>query len=226
MSLKKTTHIDGETVIYAKNLNDIQDVLLTGAVSALSYSNNVLTVTANDGTTKYTVSLGNPITNLTINNGTLTISLANGTTKTLDIGSTAFVGASYLNNVLTLTAADGDKSTVSLGNPITGVSRNKNVLTLTKADGTTTTVNLANGITGLTYANGTLTATYTDGTTGNVLTVDSSPTASSSNPVTSGGVKTAFNTLVTDLKAGTEATADYHLGFYLDENGDLCQAEE
>ena len=29
-----------------------------------------------------------------------------------------------------------------------------------------------------------------------------------------------------DLKAGTEATAFYHLGFYLDENGDLCQIEE
>lgn len=32
--------------------------------------------------------------------------------------------------------------------------------------------------------------------------------------------------VVTDIKAGTEATADYHLGFYLDENGDLCQVDE
>lgn len=28
------------------------------------------------------------------------------------------------------------------------------------------------------------------------------------------------------IKAGTEATAEWHLGFYLDENGDLCQKEE
>ena len=32
--------------------------------------------------------------------------------------------------------------------------------------------------------------------------------------------------LVTDLKAGTQATADLHLGFYLDGNGDLCQVDE
>lgn len=36
----------------------------------------------------------------------------------------------------------------------------------------------------------------------------------------------AFDGLETTLKAGTEATADYHLGFYLDENGDLCQVDE
>ncbi len=32
--------------------------------------------------------------------------------------------------------------------------------------------------------------------------------------------------LKNDLKAGTEATAIWHLGFYLDENGDLCQKED
>ena len=36
----------------------------------------------------------------------------------------------------------------------------------------------------------------------------------------------AFDSLEATLKAGTEATADYHLGFYLDENGDLCQVDE
>lgn len=35
----------------------------------------------------------------------------------------------------------------------------------------------------------------------------------------------AINTLITDIKAGTEETADYHLGFYLDANGDLWQVE-
>ena len=32
--------------------------------------------------------------------------------------------------------------------------------------------------------------------------------------------------LISDLKAGTEATADLHLGFYLDANGDLCQVDD
>ncbi len=32
--------------------------------------------------------------------------------------------------------------------------------------------------------------------------------------------------LVNALKSGREEDAGYHLGFYLDENGDLCQVEE
>lgn len=28
------------------------------------------------------------------------------------------------------------------------------------------------------------------------------------------------------IKAGTIETAEYHMGFYLDENGDLCQKED
>lgn len=32
--------------------------------------------------------------------------------------------------------------------------------------------------------------------------------------------------LRTAIKAGTIETAEWHLGFYLDENGDLCQKEE
>ena len=32
--------------------------------------------------------------------------------------------------------------------------------------------------------------------------------------------------LETRLKSGDEEDADLHLGFYLDENGDLCQVEE
>jgi hypothetical protein len=35
----------------------------------------------------------------------------------------------------------------------------------------------------------------------------------------------AINALITDIKAGTEETADYHLGFYLDSNGDLWQVD-
>ena len=38
--------------------------------------------------------------------------------------------------------------------------------------------------------------------------------------------KTEHDGLVSDLKAGTEAKADLHLGFYLDANGDLCQVED
>lgn len=32
--------------------------------------------------------------------------------------------------------------------------------------------------------------------------------------------------LETRLKSGDEEDADLHLGFYLDENGDLCQVDE
>lgn len=32
--------------------------------------------------------------------------------------------------------------------------------------------------------------------------------------------------LKTAIKAGTIETAEWHLGFYLDENGDLCQKED
>lgn len=34
------------------------------------------------------------------------------------------------------------------------------------------------------------------------------------------------NALRNTIKAGTIETAEYHLGFYLDENGDLCQKED
>lgn len=35
-----------------------------------------------------------------------------------------------------------------------------------------------------------------------------------------------FDALVSALTSGSEEDASYHLGFYLDENGDLCQVEE
>ena len=38
--------------------------------------------------------------------------------------------------------------------------------------------------------------------------------------------KAADYELKSALKSGSEADAIYHLGFYLDENGDLCQVEE
>lgn len=85
-------------------------------------------------------------------------------------------------------------------------------------------------------------------------TPDSAPTAGSQKLITSGAVKTALenhkvdvdqelnltsenpvqNKVVTvemnkkapaaDVKAGTEAQKDYHMGFYIDADGDLCQA--
>lgn len=39
-------------------------------------------------------------------------------------------------------------------------------------------------------------------------------------------LKNALTELETKLKSGDEEDADLHLGFYLDENGDLCQVEE
>ena len=37
---------------------------------------------------------------------------------------------------------------------------------------------------------------------------------------------TEIRDLMSALKSGDEEDAIYHLGFYLDENGDLCQVEE
>lgn len=37
---------------------------------------------------------------------------------------------------------------------------------------------------------------------------------------------TKVNGMETSLKSGLEADAEWHLGFYLDANGDLCQVEE
>ena len=63
------------------------------------------------------------------------------------------------------------------------------------------------------------------------LTFDNAPTQNSSNPVKSGGVYTAIQTeatartqMDTNIKAGTLAQKAYHMGFYLDADGDLCQA--
>jgi len=58
------------------------------------------------------------------------------------------------------------------------------------------------------------------------LTFDDIPTQSSNNPVKSGGVYSAVKALTDAIMAGTEETAAYHLGFYLDENGDLVQVDD
>lgn len=39
-------------------------------------------------------------------------------------------------------------------------------------------------------------------------------------------VQTAIDEVVADMKGTTEACAQFHLGFYLDENGGLCQVNE
>ena len=41
-----------------------------------------------------------------------------------------------------------------------------------------------------------------------------------------GTLKSALTELETKLKSGDEEDADLHLGFYLDENGDLCQVDD
>lgn len=63
------------------------------------------------------------------------------------------------------------------------------------------------------------------------LTFDTIPTSGSANPVTSGGVHTAIQTettaraqMDTNIKAGTQAQKAYHLGLYIDSDGDICQA--
>ena len=54
------------------------------------------------------------------------------------------------------------------------------------------------------------TEAYDDGTVGKKLTT----------------INSALASLETRLKSGAEEDAELHLGFYLDENGDLCQVEE
>lgn len=53
----------------------------------------------------------------------------------------------------------------------------------------------------------------------NVTDVEASLSASSENPVQS-------KAIVSTLQAGNQATKLYHLGFYLDSNGDLCYDAE
>ncbi len=57
------------------------------------------------------------------------------------------------------------------------------------------------------------------------LTFDDAPTQGSNNPVKSGGIYSAVKTLDDNIKAGTEEMAAYHLGFYLDGDGNVCQKE-
>lgn len=71
------------------------------------------------------------------------------------------------------------------------------------------------------------------------ITIDTALSDSSTNPVQNRVVTSAINSAngsissisgeVDDLKSaltsGTQADAIYHLGFYLDANGDLCQVE-
>ena len=51
------------------------------------------------------------------------------------------------------------------------------------------------------------------------LTVDAAMSDSSTNPVQN-------KVIGETLKAATQATATWHLGFYLDANGDLCQVDD
>lgn len=44
--------------------------------------------------------------------------------------------------------------------------------------------------------------------------------------ITDATARENLSTLDTNLKAATAATANLHLGFYLDENGDLCQVDD
>ena len=63
---------------------------------------------------------------------------------------------------------------------------------------------------------------YANGTWGNlgaVIAVDSSIDGASVNPVQNKAINAA-------MTGTAEANAKYHLGFYLDANGDLCQVDD
>ena len=59
----------------------------------------------------------------------------------------------------------------------------------------------------------------------NSLTFDNAPTANSNNPVKSGGIKAAIDNVDNNVKAGDESTNGYHLGFFIGEDGGLCQTD-
>ena len=124
--------------------------------------------------------------------------------------------------------AKGDKGdTGATGNGIqsitkTGTSGNVDTYTITYTNGQTTTFTVTNGaVSSVAGKTGAVTldandvafsesGTYDDGTVGKELS----------------NQKNAISQLVTRLKSGAEEDAELHLGFYLDENGDLCQVEE
>ena len=60
----------------------------------------------------------------------------------------------------------------------------------------------------------------------NTLTFDDAPAINSSNPVKSSGIKAAIDTVDNNVKAGDEAKKSYHLGFYIGEDGGLCQSND
>lgn len=51
------------------------------------------------------------------------------------------------------------------------------------------------------------------------ILTDSVPTSASTKPITSGGM---YN-IVNDIKSGTNPNSVYHLGLYIDSDGDICQ---
>ena len=131
------------------------------------------------------------------------------TVSTLPAGSSAT--ASYADGVLTLGIPKGDTGatgptgatgqTGATGNGIasvtkTGTSGLVDTYTITFTDGNTTTFTVTNG------EDGEVTQAQLD------------------------EVVDDLEDLKTALRSGLESDAEWHLGFYLDENGDLCQVEE
>lgn len=57
----------------------------------------------------------------------------------------------------------------------------------------------------------------------NLLTDETAAKAGLDDTATPNQFQDAF---ISAVKSGEESDADYHLGFYLDENGDLCQVDD
>ena len=136
---------------------------------------------------------GNGISSVVLNNDyTLTINFTDGTSTT----TTSIRGATGAQGPQGETGPQG-----ATGNGIstvakTGTSGLVDTYTITFTDGTTTTFTVTNG---------------SDAT----VTVDTAMSSSSTNPVQNKVIYGA-------LTSGTQANKAYHLGFYLDANGDLC----
>ena len=143
---------------------------------------------------------------------TYTVTYTDGTTTTFTVTN----------------GAKGDKGdTGATGNGIqsitkTGTSSNVDTYTITYTNGQTTTFTVTNGA--VTSVAGKTGAVVLD--SGDIEYDDTETYGSGTVGAELSDLSRQLSDLETRLKSGDEEDADLHLGFYLDENGDLCQVDE
>lgn len=189
-SFNKVTYENGVTVIYAENLNAIQD--------AIEYL-------LGNGQVDNTIIVGSPNA---VSGGAVFSALAN------KVDVVAGKGLSTED----FTTAEKQKLTALP----TAAQLNTNMGT--KVDKLTTAGEKVYTHNGSVQGEKAVTATPTEGA---VVLYGAGGRLKASAPAADNDVlrKKEQDDLVAGIEAGTEATANYHLGFYLDAEGDLCQVE-